>query len=158
MISASRRDSLGADARGRARTVAHAPRFSRAIGGDPSARRGTRLAVVRRSVDPTRNQELKMGSVANRGEGVAEQVGGKIKEGIGKLTGNEQMQAEGEAKEAKGEAREEAAKASERAKGTTQELGGTVKNRVGAAIGNEQMQAEGKAKELEGEAREKANR
>lgn len=99
-----------------------------------------------------------MGSIAKRGEGIAEQVGGKIKEGVGKVTGSEQMQAEGAAQEAKGEAHEEAAKAGERAQGATEELAGTLKNRAGALIGNEQLQAEGKAKELEGEARQKANR
>jgi len=98
-----------------------------------------------------------MGSAANRGEGAAEQLGGKIKKGIGKVIGNEQMEAEGRAKELKGEARKEEAEAEERAKGKVQEMGGTVKNRVGALIDNEQMQSEGKAKELEGEARRKAN-
>ncbi len=98
-----------------------------------------------------------MGSVASRGEGVAEQIGGKIKQGIGAVTGNERMQAEGKEKELKGEAREEAAKAAERSKGAVEEVAGAVKNRVGAVIDNEQMQAEGKAKELKGEARQKAN-
>ena len=98
-----------------------------------------------------------MSNAANRGEGVAEQVGGKIKQGIGKLTGNERMRAEGEAKEAKGIAREESAKAGERAKGTVEKVAGAVKNRVGAVIDDEQMQAEGKAKERKGEARHKAN-
>ena len=98
-----------------------------------------------------------MGTVANRGEGIAEQIGGKIKEGIGKVLGNEQMQAEGRAKELKGEAREESAKAGERTKGKVEEVTGAIKNRVGAVIDNEQMQAEGKAKELKGEARQKAN-
>jgi uncharacterized protein YjbJ (UPF0337 family) len=95
---------------------------------------------------------------ANRGEGAAEQIGGKIKHGIGKAIGNEQMQAEGKAKELKGEAREESAKAEERGKGKVEEVTGAVKNRVGAVIDNEQMQAEGKARELKGEARQKANR
>jgi uncharacterized protein YjbJ (UPF0337 family) len=98
-----------------------------------------------------------MGNATNRGEGVAEQIGGKIKQGIGRVIGNEQMQAEGKAKELKGEAREESAKASERAEGKVQEVAGAIKNRVGAVIDNEQMQAEGKAKELEGEARQKLN-
>jgi uncharacterized protein YjbJ (UPF0337 family) len=98
-----------------------------------------------------------MSNAAKRGEGVAEQVGGKIKHGIGKVIGNEQMQAEGKAKELKGEAKEEAAKASERTKGKLEEVKGAVKNRVGAVIDNEQMQAEGKAEELKGEARQKAN-
>lgn len=99
-----------------------------------------------------------MGSATNRGEGVAEQVGGKIKQGVGKVIGNEQMQAEGKAKELKGEAREESAKAGERTKGALEKAAGAVKNRVGAVIDNEQMQAEGKAKELKGEARQKVNR
>ncbi|HVH46478.1 MAG TPA: CsbD family protein [Labilithrix sp.] len=98
-----------------------------------------------------------MGNAANRGEGIAEQVGGKIKQGVGKVIGNEQMQAEGKAKELKGEAREESAKAAERTKGKVEEVAGAIKNRVGAVIDNEQMQAEGKAKELKGEARQKAN-
>ena len=34
-----------------------------------------------------------MGNMANRGEGAAEQVGGKIKKGVGKIIGNEQMEA-----------------------------------------------------------------
>ena len=122
-------------------------------------RRGMRIAVfgrTRRS-DADR-KELNMGTTEKRGEGVAEQIGGKIKEGIGKLTGSEQTRAEGQAQEAKGEAREESAKASERAQSTTEELAGAVKKGAGAVLGNQQMQAEGKAKELEGEAREKANR
>ena len=95
---------------------------------------------------------------ADRGEGAAEKVGGKIKQGIGKAIGNEQMEAEGKAKELKGEAREESAKAGERSKGKVEEVTGAIKNRVGAVIDNEQMQAEGKAKELQGEARQKVNR
>jgi uncharacterized protein YjbJ (UPF0337 family) len=95
---------------------------------------------------------------ANRGEGAAEKLGGKIKAGIGKMTGNEQMEAEGREKELQGAAKEEAAKASERTKGKIDEVMGAAKNRVGAVIDDERMKAEGKAKELEGEARQKANR
>jgi len=98
-----------------------------------------------------------MSNESKRAEGKAEEIGGKIKKGIGKLIGNEQMQAEGIVKEKKGEAQQEAAKSAERTKGKVEEIVGAVKNRVGAVIDNEQMQAEGKAKELEGEARQKAN-
>ncbi len=98
-----------------------------------------------------------MSNQANRGEGVAEQIGGKIKQGIGKVVGDDAMVAEGQTKEAKGEAREETAKAGERGKGKLEEAVGAVKNRVGAVLDDETMQAEGKAKELEGEARQKAN-
>jgi uncharacterized protein YjbJ (UPF0337 family) len=99
-----------------------------------------------------------MSNASKRGEGAAEQLGGKIKKNIGKVIGNEQMEAEGIVKEKKGEAKQEAAKASERTKGKVEEITGAVKNRVGAVIDNEQMEAEGKAKELEGEARQKANK
>ncbi len=98
-----------------------------------------------------------MSNASKRGEGLAEEVGGKIKGVVGKVIGNEQMQAEGKAKELKGQAEQEAAKASERIKGKVEEVAGAIKNRVGAVIDNEQMQVEGKAKELKGEARQKAN-
>ena len=98
-----------------------------------------------------------MSNQSKRAEGAAEELGGKIKKGIGKVIGNEQMEAEGIVKEKKGEAKQESAKASERTKGKVQEVVGAVKNRVGAVIDDEEMQAEGKAKELEGEARQKAN-
>jgi uncharacterized protein YjbJ (UPF0337 family) len=99
-----------------------------------------------------------MSNQSKRAEGAAEEIGGKIKKGIGQIIGNEQMEAEGKVKEEKGDAKQEAAKAAERTKGKVQEAVGAVKNRVGAVIDNEQMQAEGRAKELEGEARQKSNK
>ncbi|MDX2052821.1 MAG: CsbD family protein [Polyangiaceae bacterium] len=99
-----------------------------------------------------------MNNASRRSEGVAEKLGGKVKGAVGKLIGNERMEAEGKVKELKGKAREEAAKASERTKGKVEQISGAVKNRVGAVIDNEQMQAEGKARELKGQARQKINR
>lgn len=98
-----------------------------------------------------------MSNASKRGEGAAEELGGKIKKGVGKLIGNDQMVAEGKLKELKGKAEQEVAKASERVKGKLEEIGGAIKNRVGKVIDNEQMAAEGKLKELAGEARQKAN-
>ena len=43
-----------------------------------------------------------MGSATDKVKGVANQVGGKVKEGVGKAIGNEQMQAEGMAQQVKG--------------------------------------------------------
>ena len=99
-----------------------------------------------------------MSNASKRSEAVAEKLGGKIKGTIGKLIDNEQMEAEGKAKELSGEAKEEAAKAAERSKGKVEEVTGAIKNRVGHVIDNEQMQAEGKVKELKGQARQQANR
>lgn len=49
-----------------------------------------------------------MSNASNRSEGIAEELGGKIKKTIGAAIGNEQMEAEGKARELKGEAREKA--------------------------------------------------
>jgi uncharacterized protein YjbJ (UPF0337 family) len=43
-----------------------------------------------------------MGSATDKIKGVANQVGGKVKEGVGKAIGNEQMQVEGMAQQVKG--------------------------------------------------------
>ncbi len=99
-----------------------------------------------------------MSNATKRGEGAAEELGGKIKATVGKVIGNEQMEAEGNLKELKGKSKQEAAKAGERVKGKVEEVVGAVKNRVGAVIDNEQMQAEGKVKELKGQARQIANK
>lgn len=99
-----------------------------------------------------------MSNTSTRNEGKGEEIGGKIKAGVGKLIGNEQMEAEGKAHELKGKAKQEAAKGAERTKGKVQEAVGATKNRVGAVLGNEEMEAEGRAKELEGEARQALNR
>lgn len=99
-----------------------------------------------------------MSNTSKRNEGIGEELGGKIQSGVGKLIGNEQMQAEGKAHELRGKAKQEAAKAAERTKGKVQEAVGATKGTVGAALGNEQMEAEGRVKELEGEARQTLNR
>ena len=48
-------------------------------------------------------------ATVKRGEGAVEELGGKIKAGVGKAIGNEQMELEGRAKQAKGVAKQEAA-------------------------------------------------
>jgi uncharacterized protein YjbJ (UPF0337 family) len=98
-----------------------------------------------------------MSNQSDRAAGAAKEVGGKIKNAVGKLIGNEQMEAEGKVKELQGEAQQSSAKAAERVKGSLEEASGTIKNVVGKIIGNEQMELEGKAKELQGEARQKLN-
>ena len=102
-----------------------------------------------RSTEPTHRSALRV---------PPKSLAARSRETVGKVIGNEQMEAEGEAKELKGQAKQEAAKAAERVKGKVEETVGAVKNRVGAVIGNEQMQAEGKVKELTGEGRQNTNR
>jgi uncharacterized protein YjbJ (UPF0337 family) len=93
-----------------------------------------------------------------RGEGAAEELGGKIKAGVGKLIDNEQMELEGRAKQAKGVAKQEAAKASERVKGKIEETVGMVKDRVGAVLDDDELEVEGRAQEAKGQARQDLNR
>ena len=99
-----------------------------------------------------------MSNESNKSEGVAQQIGGKIKKVVGQVIGDESMEAAGAAKQAEGIAREEAAKANERGKGKIEEVIGAVKNRVGHVIDNERLAAEGKATELKGEDRQASNR
>jgi uncharacterized protein YjbJ (UPF0337 family) len=146
-------------------TEGHARTRSATLGAWPAKQGRSRRHVAcevslskARRFDASPTKERLMGNAHNRGEGFAEEMGGKVKKGIGKAIGNEQMEAEGKAKELKGEGKQEAAKAAERTEGKVEETKGTVKNRVGAFIGNEQMQAEGKAEELKGDARQKANK
>jgi uncharacterized protein YjbJ (UPF0337 family) len=105
-----------------------------------------------------KDRENTMSNASKRGEGAAEQLGGKVKGTVGKLIGSDRLEAEGKARELQGKAKQQAAKASERTKGKVEEVLGTVKNRVGAVIDNERMEAAGKVKELKGEARQRANR
>jgi uncharacterized protein YjbJ (UPF0337 family) len=86
-----------------------------------------------------------------------DKVVGGIKENVGSLVGNHQMEAEGLARKEKGNAELEAAKAEQRAIGTKEQVKGNIKETAGNVLGNEQWQAEGKADRLKGEARKKAN-
>lgn len=97
-------------------------------------------------------------NVVDRAEGTAREVTGRIKKGIGKLVGNERLEASGHAQELGGRALREAAKANERLKGAGEELLGAAKGRVGEVLDDKQMEVEGKAKELRGKARQAANR
>ena len=99
-----------------------------------------------------------MSNVSKRGEGAVEEIGGKIKETVGKVIGSERLQTEGHANKLKGQAKQDSAKSAERAKGKIEQITGAIKNRVGAVIDNDRMKVEGRAKERQGESRQKANR
>jgi uncharacterized protein YjbJ (UPF0337 family) len=99
-----------------------------------------------------------MGTASKRGEGAVEELGGKIKAGVGKLIGNEQMELEGRAKELKGVAKQEGAKAAERGKGKVDELIGKAKDGVGDLIDDDELETEGQAQEALGKARQELNR
>lgn len=74
-----------------------------------------------------------------------DELKGNVKEGIGKVTGNERLEAEGDTQA-------DVARARRKTKGAMRQAGGKVKETVGDLIGNERLEAEGKADELRGRA------
>lgn len=92
-----------------------------------------------------------------RAKGKLDEVVGNVKQGLGNLTGNERLEAEGRAQELGGESRQDFAKGVGTAKGMAEEAKGNLKQGLGDLFDNEQMQAEGKADELKGEGRQRFN-
>lgn len=93
-----------------------------------------------------------------RAKGKLDEVVGNVKQGLGNLTGNERLEAEGHAQELSGETRQDAAKTVGTAKGAVQELKGNLKQGLGNLTGNERLEAEGHADELSGESRQRFNK
>ncbi|RRR70245.1 MAG: CsbD family protein [Candidatus Viridilinea halotolerans] len=98
---------------------------------------------------------MTMGS--ERTKGKAEEIKGSVKQGVGDMIGNEQMEAEGYVEKSEGQFRQEKVKAEEQAKGAREETEGKVEGFVGRITGDEETQVEGKAKEHKGKGRQKAN-
>jgi uncharacterized protein YjbJ (UPF0337 family) len=72
-----------------------------------------------------------------------DELKGNVKEGVGKLTGNERLEAEGDTEA-------DAAKARRETKGAVRQVGGKVKEAVGDLTGNDRLEAEGEADQLRG--------
>ena len=99
----------------------------------------------------------------NRVEGAGHKIMGSMKEGLGKLTGDAKMQAEGATEKAGGSVQNAAGKvqdsvASEphggvdhdRVEGSGKKMGGSVKEGLGNLTGDEKLKAEGQADKTEG--------
>ena len=74
-----------------------------------------------------------------------DELKGNVKEGLGKVTGNRRLKAEGESEA-------NAARAKRRVKGSVKQAGGGLKEGVGKLTRNQSMEAQGKADRLRGEA------
>jgi uncharacterized protein YjbJ (UPF0337 family) len=73
-----------------------------------------------------------------------DELKGNLKEGVGKLTRNRRLEAEGESEA-------NAARAKRRVKGSVKEAGGSIAEGVGKLTGNRSMEAKGKAQRVRGE-------
>ena len=74
-----------------------------------------------------------------------EEMKGSVKQGVGKVTGDEQLEAEGQAEH-------DAAHAAREAKGVGNQIKGSVEETVGKVTGNEETRARGVADRLKGDA------
>jgi uncharacterized protein YjbJ (UPF0337 family) len=74
-----------------------------------------------------------------------DELKGKVQQGLGKLTGNKRLEAEGEV-------RSGTARARRKTKGALRRAGGAVKEGVGKLTGREVTEAEGTAEKLRGQA------
>lgn len=72
-----------------------------------------------------------------------DELKGKFKEGVGKLTGDERMEAEGKAEK-------EAAEAERKTKGAMDRAKGSVKEGFGKLTGDERLEGEGKVDKTKG--------
>ena len=99
----------------------------------------------------------------NRTDGAGHKVAGSVKEGLGKLTGDAKLQAEGVAEKAGGSVQNAAGKRQERAaaephagidhdrvEGSGKKFGGSVKEGLGSLTGDEKLKAEGKTDKAAG--------
>ena len=68
---------------------------------------------------------------------------GSLKKGVGKVLGDEQMQAEGESDKTRGKVARETA-------GAANQAAGSVQSAVGGALGDEEMRAKGQARRAKG--------
>lgn len=75
-----------------------------------------------------------------------DELKGQTKETIGGLTGNEEMEREGQAEKT-------AAKMEREAEGAADQVGGKVKEKVGELTDDEQTQAEGELQQKQGDAK-----
>ncbi|GEM_PF-1163127 len=72
-----------------------------------------------------------------------DELKGRVKEGAGKLSGDEEL-------EAKGKDQADTARTRRKIKGAVKEAGGVVKETVGKIAGDDKTEAEGKADRLSG--------
>ncbi len=93
----------------------------------------------------------------SRARGRAKALAGTVKQGIGKLIGDTQMETVGAVEILQGEADEASVKASERTLGAGQELSGAIKQSIGDLIGDPELSIEGQAEAIQGKKRNKAN-
>ena len=92
-----------------------------------------------------------------RAKGKLQEIGGSVKETVGRVVGNERIEDEGRGDKLEGQDRQEVAKGVGRVKGAAEEVAGNIKQGLGDLTGSERLRDEGEADELKGKARQDLN-
>ncbi len=98
-----------------------------------------------------------MNENTERGKGKLQELGGSLKERVGELTGNERMQAEGEADQLEGKGRQTVARGVGAVKGAAEDAKGNVMQGIGKLTGDDSTRAEGMGEEAKGNVRRDVN-
>lgn len=97
-------------------------------------------------------------SVGDKAKHAAEDAKGKIKEAAGRTTGNDRMEAEGQADQGEAHAKHAADKAKDSVKNVGQEAKGKVREVTGAVTDDEGAEAKGKVEQLSARAKQHLNK
>lgn len=97
-------------------------------------------------------------SVGDKAKHAAEDAKGKIKEAAGRTTGNDRMEAEGQADQGEAHAKHAADKAKDSVKNAGQEAKGKVREVAGAVTDDEGAEAKGKVEQLSARAKQHLNK
>lgn len=71
-----------------------------------------------------------MGSTSDKISGLANEAAGNVKQGVGKMVGNERLEAEGKAQEIKGEGQQAIGKAKDAIKDTADKAAGLAHRKL----------------------------
>ncbi len=99
-----------------------------------------------------------MSNNSKRAEGKGEEIVGGVQKAVGKVLGDQDLAARGQAHQDVGRTKQAAAKTAETVKGAVEQVVGSVKGAVGDLIDNGEMHANGKAQEAKGKARQAFNK
>jgi uncharacterized protein YjbJ (UPF0337 family) len=93
-------------------------------------------------------------NIIERSDAKVEVAAGVVQEAVGKVIGNEKMEAKGAAHQVVGAARGEVARAAEHLKGAVEQVSGAAKAKIGDILDKPKMEAEGKVVAWTGKARQ----
>ena len=97
-------------------------------------------------------------STTDKAKHSAQHAKGKVKEGIGHLTGNDRLEAEGKGDQVTADAKKAADKAKDTVKHGAESVKGKVKEGVGKVTDDDSMTAEGKTEQEAAKLKEKLNK